>query len=1056
MNGEITVVRGSEPKSAIASIEEKQYWMNELQGALAMGEFPSDCHMDGLLEDSFSTFKLPRSAGDRLDQITGGADFGAYVIWLAAVQYLLYRYSGKTDFIIGMPAFLGEPTERKLAPVRARLSAELTFKQQLQALAHQCNRVKKYKNVTLESLLPQLTLDNVEEDAPLFRTAAAYRGSHHWEPKAAPISFLFGSVQGEHQFELHYDENLYSRAMIQRMGIHLLQIVQEVLRTPDMPLFAVQMLTVEERHRMIVGWNKTEVNNEEPQTIHHLIEEQARSNPGRIALHCSGETMSYGELNARANRIASLLRAQGVGTGDIVGLMIQRGFDMIAGLLAVLKSGAAYLPIDPDFPADRIEYMLKDSEAKLLLTETACHSRFEGIAALESLLLDTVDLAPYAAGDLPNVNTPSDLAYVIYTSGSTGKPKGVMLEHRSVHNFIVGMTNEIGFAPNRRILNLTTISFDIFVLESIVPLARGMSIVIAQESAQKDPFKLCELLKEHDVHMLQITPSRLQLFLVSGVDMSCFRQLTDILIGGEALPSQLVDRLCEVTHARIYNMYGPTETTVWSAVQRVRRGAPIYLGSPIVNTQLYIVNEANLLQPIGVPGELCIGGDGLARGYWRREELTASRFVPNPYEPGAIMYKTGDVARRLADGSIEFLGRSDFQVKIRGYRIELGEIEHRLLGIGGVKQCVVIAEEDGAGDKSLIAYYASEEERPVKLLRSKLAEELPDYMIPTQFVHLLEMPMTPNGKLDRNRLPKQADRLIVSSPTCEQPRNDTEMAIQRVWTQVLKREVPPGVHDSFFDVGGNSTLLVMAHAKLGKLYPGRLEVADLFTHPTIAELASWIDGAQAAWSGEELAGLPLEPSYYNKYGEEAGEHVLELAVSEEFCQQVMKTASSAGADLYDLAAISYLYTLAEASESEEVEIELLSEERDNVYKLYANFAAITTVQELLAMAKEQRRHYGDSSTGCPLDQYVQLRSAHRLPDNQVSAVFIAGDIRNHGLQSSVDLVLAVKPAAGTFKITLEFNGRKLLQSAMEELLYKYTDIFLEIINLLSGREERYA
>ncbi len=489
-----------------------------------------------------------------------------------------------------------------------------------------------------------------------------------------------------------------------------------------------------------------------PRMIHELFEGQARSTPNHTALILGEKSLSYKELNERANKLARKLREKGVQADSIVGIMVNRSFEMIIGILGVLKAGGAYLPIDPAYPADRIQFMLEDSSTHILLSQKKF---IEGIHCEGDFInLDERDIY---AGDDSNpaiINSSRDLAYVIYTSGSTGTPKGVMIEHGAVCNFIRGISEKIDFSEGKTILALTTISFDIFVMETLLPLSRGLTVVIADELHQKNPKLLNKLIIQNHVDMLQSTPSGMQLLLRYDEELQGLKCLKEVMVGGEPFPTSLLERLKRLSNAKIYNLYGPTETTVWSTLKDVSLCSSINIGKPICNTQIYIVNENSGLQPVTEEGELCIAGDGLARGYLNRPELTEEKFVANPFNPGSKMYRTGDLAQWLPDGNIEFLGRIDNQIKLNGYRIELEEIEYQLLKHHSIKEAVVIAKEGKEGNKFLCAYFMSDIELQDTVLKEYLSKSLPQYMIPPSFMRLEKFPLTPNGKMDRKCLPE--------------------------------------------------------------------------------------------------------------------------------------------------------------------------------------------------------------------------------------------------------------------------------------------------------------
>lgn len=571
-------------------------------------------------------------------------------------------------------------------------------------------------------------------------------------------------------------------------------------------------------------------------TVHGLFERQVAQTPARVAAEHDGVSITYLELNARANRLAHLLRRRGVGPDVLVGLMLGRSIEMLVGLLGILKAGGAYVPLDPEYPAERVKYILGDASAPLLVADRQA-------AAGHSPTTDTVWLDPgdtlYAAESPENpapVNAASDLAYVIYTSGSTGRPKGVQIPHKALVNFLRSMQRTPGITPDDVVAAVTTICFDIAGLELFLPLTVGARAVIVPHEVSVDGRRLSTLLRDSGVTLMQATPATWRLLLDAGWSGS--KELT-ILCGGEAMPRELANALLDRSRA-LWNMYGPTETTVWSTVARVSPGdGPVPLGAPIDNTSLYIVDDGLQVVPNGVEGELCIGGDGVARGYLNRPDLTAERFIPDGFSgvPGARLYRTGDLARRLDDGTLLFGGRRDHQVKIRGYRIELGEIENVLLRDPDVGQAAVVAPEDQRGEKRLVACVvarAGVASVDAKGVRERLRGMLPGYMVPSRVIVLPAMPLTPNGKVDRKALLGVAP---AESAEIVPPRDETEARLQRLWEEVLERS-PISVDADFFDLGGDSLHAAALFARIARELGRDLPVAALVHAPTIERLAS--------------------------------------------------------------------------------------------------------------------------------------------------------------------------------------------------------------------------
>ena len=588
--------------------------------------------------------------------------------------------------------------------------------------------------------------------------------------------------------------------------------------------------------------------------MHGLFEVQAARTPEAVAVRFEEQALGYGELNARANRLAHHLRSLGAGAGSLVGVWMERGLDMVVAVLGILKAGAAYVPLDPAFPKDRLDYMMEDAELGIVVTQSALADGLpDGVHGVR-LDAGEAELAALSPLNPPAAAGPHDLAYVIYTSGSTGRPKGVMLEHRSVVNFLLSMQREPGIGAQDRFVAVTTLSFDIAGLEIHGPLTVGGTVVLAARATALDGLRLAQLLDWHEATLLQATPATWRLLLDSGWRG---RPGLKMLCGGEGLPRELADKLI-ATGGELWNMYGPTETTIWSTVQRITDTARgISIGRPIANTQVYVLEPSGLPAPIGVGGELCIGGDGLARGYRHRDELTAEKFVTLEL-PGVGLtrvYRTGDVVRFLADGRLEFVGRRDHQVKVRGFRIELGEIETVLSRHPGLKGNVVHVREDTPGDQRLVAYVVPEAgARPeAEAMRATLRAQLPEYMVPGQFVVLEAFPLTPNGKVDRKALPvPEAAAPSEADEVAEALMSPVQRQVAALWREILKID-RVGLHANFFDIGGHSLLLVRLQAALKREFGQEIALVELFQRTTVAAQAQRLGAPVGASSALERA-----------------------------------------------------------------------------------------------------------------------------------------------------------------------------------------------------------
>jgi len=596
-------------------------------------------------------------------------------------------------------------------------------------------------------------------------------------------------------------------------------------------------------------------------TLPYFLNKCAKQYTGKVALKFHDRNLTYQNLYEQSNKLARLLLDSGVETGDVIGIALDRSPEMIISLLAILKSGAAYVPLDPEYPKDRIEFMLEDSSAKVLLTSKKYHNHFAS-QAKEILIEGALHKLDTYSAEEPEVNFSSEeLAYILYTSGSTGKPKGVQIRHNNLVNFLLSMQKEPGMTADDKILAVTTISFDIAGLELYLPLICGAQLILSNSETSKDGRLLLDLVKGENISFMQATPYTWRMMLEAGWENHL---PIKILCGGEALPKDLVNKLTWRS-GELWNMYGPTETTIWSTVKLIENDDDISIGKPIANTQVYILDENLQNLTDGNIGELFIGGDGVAKGYLNRSDLTAERFIDDPFSDivGNKLYRTGDLGKINESGEIQCLGRIDHQVKVRGYRIELEEIEHALVKQPGIKEAVVIAREDTPGDPRLVAYVVlalAGEDIDLKTLtfnsHKALMAVLPEYMVPDDFVLLDAIPITPNGKTDRKSLPKPDYNLITRSGEYVAPRTDIEKQLAEIWQELMGLQ-QISIFDNFFTLGGRSLVAVQIMARIEKITGKRLPLATLFEHSTIEQLALRVNADAKSITWESL--VPIKP-----------------------------------------------------------------------------------------------------------------------------------------------------------------------------------------------------
>lgn len=841
--------------------KQDEYWVQRLSEELPVLNMPLDFPRPSTqsFDGNSLNFQVDTELLQRLNKLAVQRGATLYMVLLAAYNILLSKYTGQEDIIVGSPVSgrVNEDTDNLIGLfintllMRNLPLNDMTFKEFLANVKK--NSIEAYSNqeYQMDKLLEKIRYNIDLSRNPIFDTmftlhSADIAGCETSDLKlrsmeinktSSRFDFTLDIIEKDGRLDcsLEYCSRLFEMKTMQRFAAHYVNVLKEIVENPNCRLADLNILSEDEKRQLLNDFNNTKTDYPKDKTLNTLFEEQVERSPSAVALIFKDTSITYKELNERANRLARLLRQNGACAGSIIGLMVRRSIEMIVGLLGILKAGGAYLPLDFEYPPERIKYMIQDSNTKILLLEKELYEKAE----FTGTIIDINDESAnnFERTNMENTCTSEDMAYVIYTSGSTGKPKGVVLGHKSVINFITGMSKVINFLPGKTIINLTTISFDIFVLETILPLIKGLKVVIADEEQQKDPKLIQEAVLSKNVNMLQVTPSRLAMLLNNMSSNNYLVNLKEILIGGEVLTENLLKKLKSFTKARIYNLYGPTETTVWSTVKELTESSVMNIGKPISNTRIYILDKNNCLTPVGTVGELCISGDGLAKGYYNNPELTAERFTVDPFHEEERMYRTGDYARWLENGDIQFVGRKDGQVKIRGFRIESGEIETCILKYKGLNEAVVIAKGDNF-NKHLCAFFIADRKLLAKDLREFLLRELPEYMIPSYFIQLDKLPLTPNGKVDRRALYKM-EMEIDTGVDYMAPRNEIEERLAGIWEEALNIK-KPSINDNFFNLGGNSLEALSIISEIHKNFDLEIKLSRFFEKPTIALISQII------------------------------------------------------------------------------------------------------------------------------------------------------------------------------------------------------------------------
>ena len=782
-----------------------------------------------------------------------------FITLLAAFQTLLYRYTGQVDIAVGTPI-----ANRNLSEIealigffvnslvlRTDLSGNPTFLELLHRVKNVAMTAYAHQDLPFEQLVEELHPDRELSRNPLFQISFSLQNT----PVAAlelpgiafrAMDFDTGSAKldlecnlwedaGSIHGQFIYSTDLFDSATIARMMGHFQTLLSAIVANPKQRLSDLALLTALESQQLLIDWNDTQKDYPQNQCFHQLFAERVEREPNAVAAVFENQQLTYRQLNNKANQLANYLQQLGAQPEVLIGLCVERSLDAIVGILGIIKAGAAYLPLDPNYPQQRLNFMLEDAGLSILVTQQHLAKNLtQAEYTVVCVDADSEIIARQSPTNLTTNIVPQNLAYVIYTSGSTGKPKGVLIEHRGLYNLALAQRATFNLNSNHRVLQFASLSFDASIFEIVMALGSGATLYCARKESLLPGTTLIQFLQDNAITHATFPPS-----LLAVLPSAELPALQTIICAGESCSLDVVKRWA--SGRRFFNAYGPTEATVWSSFAEICERQKPPIGRPIANTQLYILDENLQPVPVGIPGELYIGGAGLARGYLNRPELTAERFIPHPFsdKEGERIYKTGDLVRYLADRNIEFLGRTDEQVKIRGYRIELGEIESLLIQHPAVKETAAVAEDDLSGNKRLVAYVVPNQNQtlnPVEI-RNFLKQKLPNYMIPNAFVAMDFLPLTPNGKIDRLRLRSPANLTSNSiDKSFIAPRTPTESTLAKIWVKILNAE-RVGIGDNFFDLGGDSLLAIRLINEINQQFERELPLSALFLNPTIEGLA---------------------------------------------------------------------------------------------------------------------------------------------------------------------------------------------------------------------------
>ena len=880
------------------------YWQRQLADAKPLLELPTDRPRPAVqtYRGASHPFILSKSLSGKIERLCRQEGATLYMSLLAAFQTLLYRYSTQEDIVVGSPIAGRNRAEIEeligyfvnTLVLRTDLSGNPSFQELLARVRSVTLDAYSHQDLPFEKLVEELNPERSLSYSPLFQVMFVLQNtpervkqvpglteeSVQLEAETAKFDLLLSVTEkdGTLVCSWNYSTDLFDAGTIERMTAHFQTLLEGIVDNPQQPIAQLPLLPSNEREQL-AEWNDTYTEYPRDKCIHSLFEEQVERTPNAVAVVFEEQQLTYRELNERANKLAHYLQKLGVKPDELVGICVERSIEMVVGLLAILKAGGAYLPIDPGYPQERIGFMLSDSQLSVILTQSHLSDRLPELEIEQVVLdLDWAKIERCSQNNLASTATPENTAYTIYTSGSTGKPKGAVVRHKGVNRLVLN-TDYVQIDSTDVIAQVSNCSFDAATFEIWGALLNGASLAIISQDIALSPQKFATCVKEQGLTVMFLTTA---LFNQISAEMpTAFQTMRYVLFGGEAAdPSSVKKVLLHGAPENLLNVYGPTENTTfstWYRIEDISAGATtIPIGRAIANTQVYILDTHLQPVPIGIPGELYIGGDGLAKGYFDRQSLTNERFIPNPFSlsnehltfnnnnyassvsstSSARLYKTGDLGRYLPDGNIEFIGRKDFQVKIRGFRIELGEIESALAQHPDIQETIAIAREDNPGDKRLVAYVVAQPELNSSDLRYWMQERLPNYMMPSAFVFLDTLPLTPNGKVDRRALPAPDASNTQLDTDFVPPSNPTEETLATIWTDILGID-RVGIHDNFFELGGHSLLALRLFAKIEQAFGRAFSLATLFEAPTIKDLANIIDRKQSLAAGSCL--VPIQP-----------------------------------------------------------------------------------------------------------------------------------------------------------------------------------------------------
>ncbi|MBD2871901.1 amino acid adenylation domain-containing protein [Paenibacillus sp. IB182493] len=1039
--------------------QQESYWMNQFIDEVPVLQLPTDFGRPAVqpFDGASVSFVADSSVMTGLRKLTQYTGTTSYMVLLAAFNVLLAKYSRQEDVIVGTPIAGRTHADAEnvvgmlvnTLAIRTNPRSDKTFLQYAGEVKSQALEAYRHQDYPFDYLVDRLKVKRDLSRNPLFDVlfsmeypAIPQSGTDEirFEPYEAPypfakfdLSLYAQEIDEQLRFTFQYSTRLFTKETMEQMAEHYRRILQSILARPEKSLASIQMITDREKQQILFGLNETEAAAPADRTIHQLFEEQVRQTPNRIAVVHREVSLTYLQVNERANQLAWLLRHEGVTANTIVGLMVERSVEAVVGILGILKAGGAYVPVDPELPAERVRYLLENSGAPMLITQ----SSLPDPADYKGKRIDIHDptLAKQQVTNPESVNQPDDLMYVIYTSGSTGNPKGVMIEHRSMVNYVAWFTETAKLTADDRTILLSSYAFDLGYTSLYSSLLNGCAIHIADKDLVRIPEALLAYLGDHRIRFIKGTPSLFRMMLHASFEhwRKACETLRLVVLGGESMNAEeMRGFLQSYPHVQVMNHYGPTEACVGAIAGFVdpeqladRVGIPV--GRPINNTKIYILDSEFQAVPAGVPGELFISGAGLARGYLHRPELTEERFVANPFVDGERIYRTGDIVRLLPDRRVEFLGRADHQVKIRGYRVELEEVESHLLLHPSIRQAAVICKDS----QSLVAYIVTEEELTLAALRDYLAEKVPDYMIPAQFAVLDRIPLTPNGKVDRRALPEVAGIALEAPPT--PPFDQIEQDLVQIWEQVLGIK-GVGTHHNFFDIGGNSMSLIRMHSLIEPVYAG-VTVIHLFAYPSISKLAAYIRQTASQDQTSNIEAIPYPEDYFA--ADQGLKGTLNFTIEGEWFASIRDAAESMRLNQSVVMLALFLYLQAELTEREQITIPAITGWDGRIHLVTIDLRKMEKLLDLFRIVQDQVEEAASPKDPSMDPAFMKIaKDEHALIPGFMSSSASASEMR---FAEMCDLLLVLHEHPTHLYAECMYNAR-LNKAKIIEMMQQYMQI----------------